>query len=762
MLVLLLSFAVLWGNQYKDDPLDQNPTAESDSYIKEKIIPEKYPWPLKINNGFSSGFQEFRSNHFHGGCDLRTFQKTGYPVYAIADGNIYKIRMVKRGSGRGLYLKHDDGNTSIYFHLDRFERKLENLLKRVQKAYNKKYIGNYFLKKPLRYKKGDLIGYTGETGSGFPHLHLEIRDKYYYALNPFKLIKSPAQDKNYPVLKKILVRNRGHASINGDIGEHYFKFHRKALGHYYVAKPLILSGDVDIILNAYDISDTGRHMAPYTVSTFVDDICYFQLQFDRFERDDNNQLGFVYDMYYSNSSSYFFNLFTQNGFKLEQKKKSFQQVFEGLDHGKHVLRVQVVDNAGNISTGVVPFYKVSEPILKVSNIKKSETGDELFLEISKLQSEEPPIGEIKINVFNHSFHKISTGTLHHHFLSKPKPLVLKDFSNEAANLEFVFYANKVPYHRQKYFIHENSLNNITRIDYDVYLNRDEVFLLIKDRHLNRENLLLTVIQGEESKRIEPEYSRENIYFKFKPMNRENRVLLRFSVLEEGKGVAEIQESLNVIYLKEGEKQEYKYREFTAKFGVRAVYEPKVLRVEEREYGSEYPILSRQVSISPYSFPFLDTVYYKFRKKLSNPKQVGIFQYNPFSKKWSSRYTVYDKSTNTYRIRVISSGVYALMRDIFSPKVWFSRPKVKYRKSLRRLLVKISDKGKGVNDNTLKVWLNGSRICTAYNCACEYDPDRRSLVIEELGNLRVGKNILKVYIEDYAGNRTERTFHFNLR
>ncbi|MCP5102412.1 MAG: M23 family metallopeptidase, partial [bacterium] len=109
---------------------------------------QKYRWPLDINNGFSSGFQEFRGGHFHAGFDLRTHQRTGYPVHAIADGRIIKIRMVKRGSGRGLYLKHDDGNTSIYFHLDRFEKQLEDLLKRVQRLKGRKYFGNYYLKKP--------------------------------------------------------------------------------------------------------------------------------------------------------------------------------------------------------------------------------------------------------------------------------------------------------------------------------------------------------------------------------------------------------------------------------------------------------------------------------------------------------------------------------------------------------------------------------------------------------------------------------------
>ena len=762
ILFLLFSLAMGLSAQYDDKPARQTTDTQENTRSSEEQPREQYRWPLDINNGFSSGFQEFRSSHFHAGFDLRTFQKNGFPVHAIADGVIVKIRNAKRGSGRGLYLKHDDGNTSVYYHLSRFEDKLENMLKRLQQSTRKRYTGNYYLKQPLRYKKGEIIGYSGESGSGFPHLHLEIRDKDYFALNPFPLIKLPAPDKNFPVLRKLLARNRDHASLNGVIGESLFKFQKRAKDYYYLSKPLLLTGSVDLVLEAFDISDTGRHCAPYGVSVFIDESRYFQLNFDRFEGDDNNQLGLVYDMMYSNAGTYFFNLFTQKGYALEQQKRSFDQVMENLDHGKHTLRIQVGDNAGNVSTGVVPFYKVQEPVLRIGQVRRGDTGNELHLEILELKSEAPPDGEIKIDVFDRAARRISTGSLHYHTLTEPRSLVLKDFSNEAVYIDFCFYAHDVLYYKQRCVVQDSNLAGLTGIEYDTFLNRDEVFVVVKNRGLGASNLGLTVLQGGESQTLEPRCGSENIYFRFTPMNRENRVLLRFSVLKNGEKVAEIQESLDLIYLREGEAQEFRYHEFEAYFGVRAVYEPKVLKVEERNYSSDYPVLSRQVSIAPYHFPFLDTVYYKFKKELPNPQQVGIFQYSPFTGKWGARYTEYDAATQTYRIRLISSGVFALMRDTFAPSVWFSRPKGTFKKSVKRLIVKITDKGKGVNDTSIKVWLNGKRICTAYDCPCEYDPDRSSLVIEELGSLKVGENILRVHVRDYAGNVTDRAFSFTLK
>jgi hypothetical protein len=761
--IFLFIFSLTQGTsaQYDDKTSAKKQTGQQ-TKTNEKQTIGKYRWPLNINNGYSSAFQEFRSNHFHAGFDLRTYQKTGYPVYAIADGTIYKIRIVKRGSGRGLYLKHDDGNTSIYFHLDRFEKKLEDLLKRVQRLKKQKYFGNYFLQKPLRYNRGQIIGYSGETGSGFPHLHLEIRDKHYFALNPFKLIKFPAKDNNFPILRKLLIRNRGHASINGNIGETLIKFQKKSNGYYITQKPLLITGSFDAVLNVYDLADTGKTVAPYSISVFIDDIQYFQLNFDRFKRDDNNQLGFVYDMYYSSSGSYFFNLFSQEGFVLAKRNELFQQVIENLDHGKHMLRIMVTDNHNNTSTGVVPFYKVQKPGFKISNLKKSETGDTLSLDIEKLLAEPANSREIKINVYDIHNRKISSGTMHYDRITETKALILKGVSDEVSYIDFDFYAHKVLYFKKRCLIENNHLTAFTDIDFDAFLNRDEVFIKVNHKDLSSRELALKVVHGGESQLVEPQCSSDYIYFRFKPLNLANQVLLHFSILKNNEKVAEIQKKLELIYLKQGSKQTYKYNEFEAYFDVRSVYEPRVLRVEERNYKSEYPVLSRQVSLSPYHFPFLDTVYYKFKKKLSNPQQVGIFKYNSFTGKWSYKYTTYDPGTVTYKRRLISSGVFALLRDIFPPKVWFIRPRTSYKKNLRRLIVKITDKGKGVNDNSIRVWLNGQRICTGYDCRCEYDADWNSLAIAELGNLKVGKNILKVEVRDYAGNRTTRAYSFSLK
>jgi len=715
---------------------------------------KKYRWPLDINNGYSSSFQEFRSNHFHAGIDLRTFQTTGHPVYAIADGCIIRLRMVKTGSGKSLYLKHADGNTSVYFHLDRFEKNLETLVKQVQQSKGVKYFGDFYPQEPLCYKQGQVIAYSGETGYGFPHLHLEIKDPGQFTLNPFPLLELPSRDKNAPVLKGILLRNRGSSPINGEIGEFNFPFKRDRYNHYVISRPLVVAGPFDLVLNARDITDSGRYAAPYEISAAIDEHDYFDLKFDRFSWDDNNQLGFVYDMLYSNPSAFYYNLFSQEGFSLESKKIPLRGVVDSLDYGPHKLKIQVKDNYENESTGELTFYKIKKPELELSGC--SVAGNEMRFRIEKLEAE--AADAVSITLKDSRERTVYTGQLKQTVISQPKEFVLKGSFAGVYFIDFNFIKERIPYFKKRFLLQEQWLSSITDIDFETFLNHDEVFIKILSPALAPDNLRLTVVQGPESREINAESSAGSIYFRFTPLNLTNKVLLNFALYKGGEKVAEIQKSIALVYLKKGETQDFKYEEFGAEFESRAVYEPRALLMEEKNFPSEYPVLSRQISLSPYYFAFLDTVNYTFQKDLPNPQQVGIFKYEVRLKRWSYKNTIYDRTAKTYRHTALTSGVYALLRDIFPPRVFLRKPRSQHRGSLGRLDIAMTDGGKGINDDTLKVRLNGVLLDV------DYDPDWRAVYIEDenLKPLKIGKNVLEVEVRDYAGNKTARTFTFNLK
>jgi len=707
---------------------------------------------LNINNGYSSAFQEFRSNHFHAGMDLRTFQKTGFPVYAISGGSLYKIRIVKRGSGRGLYIKHHDGKTSIYFHLEKFARKIENVAKNVQKARGLEYFGNYILKNPLPITRGEVIGFSGETGYGFPHLHLEIRDKEYFAVNPFKWLIPPGKDTNFPILKSLILRVKEKALINGSSGPKLVKFRRSNRHTFNLFSPIVTTGKFDLVVNTRDISDTGKYVVPYKISAIINDQNYFKLSFDRFAWEDNNQLGFVYDMYNSSPGNYFINLFFQNGFELEEKKLFLDDVIDQLNPGRHNGKIFVVDNFGNQSVGHFVIFKMKKPEIEIQNVQLEE--GQISLDIKKMSAQNAD--SITIQLLNKMNKSLYLGKINERIIAENRNFILKGIYDKNCFLDFIFYKSGVPYYKKRFLLDTSIMVEIEDIEFGTYLNRDDIVIQTKGFEFSEENILLNVSQGGNSRIVSPQDSTDGIFFHFKPLNTSNDIQLEFILLNEKKKIKAVQKNIKIIYLQKGIKQCFRDSEFEAEFDTNSVREPQVLKLEQKNFSSDYPVLSRQVSLSPYHFPFLDMVRYKFKKDLQKPKQVGIFKYNFRRQKWGYVYTNYDRIKKIYSTKVISSGCFALMRDIFNPKISLMKLQSSFISRLKRVVVKITDKGKGVDDSSLIILLNRKEV------DCEYDPDWRHVVIENLRALKPGSNILKVQVDDWGGNRSSRIFHFYLK
>ncbi len=712
----------------------------------------KYDWPLKVFDGLSGTFQEFRHGHFHAGIDIKTFQKTGYPIVAVSDGQVYKIRVVRRGSGKGLYLKHSDGKTSVYYHLDKYTPALEEILSNVQRQRGKKYIGNYYLKKKIAYKKGDIIAYSGETGVGFPHLHIEIRDENYMAINPFPMFKYPGYDLKMPIIKSAIIKPIGHTLINGSMGKDIVNFKILKKGRFHVKRPVLITGPFDIILKTFDINDSGHRVAPFSIVAYIDDKPYYEIKNERFKRDDNNQLGFVFDLYYTNSSSYFYNLFYQDGFALSKKKMKLSKIYNELTFGSHKLKIKVTDYFGNYSEGVITFFKLKAPEIKLSDVKVSDNS--ALLAIDKLACN--GADGIEVNVLNGTQNTIFKGNLNSKEIIVNKILRLKINNSIAKFVEFKIKKNKQVYYKKKYSLSNKQWVENNDVFYNVSVNRNYVYVKIKNKSLSSENILLSIIQGDNGKNISPSYSVNGTYFVFKPLNMSSTILLRFSLKRGSVIYSKLQKTLRLIPIKNGHSQHFLWDEFEADFADRSVREPRVLVAQKKFFKSKFPILSQQFDLYPYNFPFLDTVHYRIKKKVEKPYQVSIFKYNHFSKRWRAVYSIYNSTRKSFGIKVRQSGTYALMRDIFPPKINFYNPNRKDRRLINYLTVILTDRGKGINSYSIRIKLNEEIIRD------EYDPDRSSVRIRNLSALRKGKNVLYVKVEDYARHKSEKTYTFYLK
>ena len=147
-------------------------------YSNTKLNLREYP-PLEIPLRYSGTYGELRPNHFHAGVDLKTQGREGFPVYAVEDGFLSRIKVDTGSYGKVIYLDHPEINKStVYAHLNRFSPKIQNYVKGEQYLHQTYEIQRYLRPTQIPVKKGEIIGYSGNTGNSFgPHLHFEVRDR---------------------------------------------------------------------------------------------------------------------------------------------------------------------------------------------------------------------------------------------------------------------------------------------------------------------------------------------------------------------------------------------------------------------------------------------------------------------------------------------------------------------------------------------------------------------------------------------------------
>ena len=144
--------------------------------------------PLDIPLVLSGTFAELRGNHFHGGIDIKTQGRSGLKIVAVADGYVSRVAVSPYGYGNALYLRHPEGYTSVYGHLNAFYPELEKWIEDQMRDRSKNDGNLYPSPEQFKVTRGQLVAFSGNTGGSFgPHLHFEIRDtKTEEPLNPLE------------------------------------------------------------------------------------------------------------------------------------------------------------------------------------------------------------------------------------------------------------------------------------------------------------------------------------------------------------------------------------------------------------------------------------------------------------------------------------------------------------------------------------------------------------------------------------------------
>lgn len=289
-------------------------------------IESSFDSPLRIDIIPSGTFGELRNNHFHAGLDIRTQQKTGFPIYAPFDGYVSRIKVSSFGYGKALYINHPNGITTVYGHLEAYNGNIATYVK--ERHYNEQSfeIEIYPKKSELKVKKGDVIGFTGNSGgSGGPHLHYEFRDtKTQQILNPLEHGMSVfVKDTKAPVVSSVTVYAIGEGALVNQTAIPNQLTYKKRGSDLFV-DPIKAKGLIGFGVNSYDESDFNyAKNGLYSIEAFLNGELIYAYVADVFSFSETRYVNAVIDYSnYTKTNQRVQKLFMEKSFPLSIIKKN--------------------------------------------------------------------------------------------------------------------------------------------------------------------------------------------------------------------------------------------------------------------------------------------------------------------------------------------------------------------------------------------------------------------------------------------------------
>lgn len=252
----------------------------------------QYLFPVPGSSGVTGTFGEMRFAHLHPGLDISTYAVTGLPILASRAGYVWRVRASSNGYGRCIFLKHEDGYSTVYGHLERFMPALEAYMQKQQLASGRFEQDLFPTPTQFRVAQGDTIGWSGNTGdSGGPHLHFEIRDPQERILNPLPYFKDYIVDDLPPTLHQVVWHTLApHSRVAGTWGDHP-ETPQRSEHLYYRTDTLLLHGPVGLAYEAWDkLNGTRNVNGHYETQLFLDSTLVYALAMDRFAFGDMMQV----------------------------------------------------------------------------------------------------------------------------------------------------------------------------------------------------------------------------------------------------------------------------------------------------------------------------------------------------------------------------------------------------------------------------------------------------------------------------------------
>jgi murein DD-endopeptidase MepM/ murein hydrolase activator NlpD len=206
----------------------------------------------------TGSFGEYRPGRFHAGLDYSTGEQVGEPVLAPLDGWIERVRASGAGYGRSIYVRAHDGRLVVLAHLDAFDQPFASFVAAAQESTGQYEQDLWPAGSRFAVHAGQRLGWSGQSGIGVPHLHLEVR-RGDMALHPM-LAGAPIPAGLTPHIGRIAIEPRGAGSrVNGSD-------HAWVLSASANAETVRVTGEARVIVEAHETGVRRADLQPWEIA----------------------------------------------------------------------------------------------------------------------------------------------------------------------------------------------------------------------------------------------------------------------------------------------------------------------------------------------------------------------------------------------------------------------------------------------------------------------------------------------------------------
>lgn len=727
------------------------------------ILFAQYVWPTNASRLLTSSFCEFRPRHYHAAIDIKTWNRSGYRIFAVEDGYIMRVRVSAFGYGKAIYVKLKDGNIAVYAHLSRFSAALEeyvNSIRRKQAIYR---VDLQLNPQQFPVKRGQLIAFSGKTGIGYPHLHFEIRNRKNEPLNPLQFYEGVVKDSSKPQLHEVAFIPMDYQSlINFEADTLIYDLNKRS--SFKLPDTLLFSGKVGMALKVYDHAQGATNrFSFYKANMWVDDSLVYSVKYDRFSYQESKQVELDKNFsLWRRGKGIFHNFFRhpENTLSHYDRTKDHAGIIDSniLGDGVHHLKIEIFDFNGNVAQFEFEFRTGN--LIPLNYDLNRWLDSDLYLRLLSpsplknifVQTLENPLEWVNIPVIQRFAEFENRGTFHYTIAISPPPAEklrpMKIYGIDRGNYPtlplFMVIPDSVTTKRGNRQIH--------LVSYRIYESWYEFILESNSPKLKN---LLYELRSQDI-RVFWKQLDERTFQIHLPVDQSDMNLAFWTKLT---GII----FENYTFIKNGQSQTIisSDRMFRSNYPSGALYNNSLVYLNDfdssevvSQPSTPYSFVGKVYELQPFDQPVKQGIWITLKKPYYATDKAGLGLYYWDRKKgWLFIPSKQNESGTDFTARVTSMEKFTLIQDTVPPIIM---PYQKMRNGILR-------SSKGRIDFLVKDEMSGIQKESQIQITVagewhlfDYDPEEDRITLYVPQNINSTRQV-NIKIEDNVGNITEREF-----